>query len=80
MACKALTKQDVKTELVADQEPMHRALAFCKCIKSSKAVCDEYGAVVDEYLDFMELNGDDDTKLSCELHHVDGTYNAKARL
>lgn len=78
---KALTKHDLKGELPADPEPMHRALAFCKDIATSKLVQSEFAAVIAEYLasdEGKETEGD--TKpLECQLEHVDGTFNAKAR-
>ena len=38
---KALTKGDLKHDVGADIEPMHRALAFCKDIASSKLIKDQ---------------------------------------
>ena len=80
---KALTKMDIQADLGADTQPMRRALAFCRDIASSKLVRDEFSDVVSEYL------GSDEVKerevdlarhqLSCEIKHVDGTFNAKTR-
>lgn len=64
---------------------MHRALAFCKSIKASKAIQNEFAAVVNEYLDSDDLPDDSDddpeanAKLRCEVNHVDGTFGAKER-
>ena len=79
---KALTKTDMKADVTADPYPMRRALAFCKDIKSSKLIRDEFSAVVDEFLgDDLVLDDieEDDDRLRCEIEHVDGTYNAKSR-
>lgn len=80
---KALTKMDIQSDLGADTQPMRRALAFCRDIKSSKLVRDEFSAVVGEYLASSEvqLRESDLSRhhLRCEIQHVDGTFNAKTR-
>ena len=77
---KALTKADMKADVAADPLPMRRALAFCRDIKSSKLVRDEFSAVVDEFLeDGLTSQDSVDDRLRCEIEHVDGTYNAKQR-
>lgn len=78
---KALTKRGIKDELLNDPQPMKRALAFCKDITTSKLVQSEFAAVISEYLasdEGREVEGDADS-LECQLEHVDGTFNAKAR-
>lgn len=78
---KALTKHGLKDELLTDPQPMKRALAFCKDIATSKLVQSEFAAVIHEYLasdEGKETEGDA-TPLDCQLEHVDGTFNAKAR-
>jgi predicted helicase len=78
---KALTKADLKPDVGADTEPMHRALAFCKDIASSKLIKDQFAAVVADYLaseEGIETEAGR-TPLGCELQHVDGTFNAKER-
>jgi predicted helicase len=78
---KALTKHGLTSELVADPQPMRRALAFCKDIAASKLVQSEFAAVISEYLasdEGKEAEGDA-APLECQLEHVDGTFNAKAR-
>ena len=75
---RALSKLDVKADVVADPNPMRRAVAFCRDIKSSKAIKTEFKAVVDEYLKTQPLI-EEQTLISCEVDHVDGTYNATAR-
>ncbi|WP_375644041.1 MULTISPECIES: DEAD/DEAH box helicase [unclassified Bartonella] len=76
---KALTKQDMKADVGTDPHPMHRALAFCKTIKSSELVRDEFSAVVREYLDHTKEDTENGSFLKCEIEHVDGTFNAKDR-
>lgn len=78
---KALTKAGLKEDLAGDHEPMHRALAFCRDIASSKLVRTEFEHVVREYLASDEGKAIEDgrTPLACELQHVDGTFGAKAR-
>ncbi|RYD50624.1 MAG: DEAD/DEAH box helicase [Sphingobacteriales bacterium] len=74
---KALTKTDFRAELLADPNPMKRAVAFCKSIKVSEQISREFTAVVEEYL--KELGGDPEAFLHCQMHHVDGTFNTKDR-
>lgn len=77
---KALTKADMKADVATDPHPMRRALAFCKDIRSSKLIRDEFGTVVDEYLDYTDQDGAENRlSLRCEIEHVDGTFNAKSR-
>ncbi|BCH63691.1 DNA damage-inducible protein [Agrobacterium vitis] len=79
---KALTKVDLKQDVATDTQPMKRALAFCKDIKTSERITKEFAAVIEEYLDSGNImDGDPAEKygLHCELKHVDGTFNAKAR-
>jgi len=75
---RALSKTDIKADVVADPHPMHRAVAFCRDIKSSKSVRDEFVPVIEEYLKNQFSIGDHQV-LNCEVDHVDGTYNAIAR-
>lgn len=74
---RALTKLDVKNDLMADQNPMKRGVAFCRDIKSSKRIESEFADVVETYINH-EMGGDENA-LRCELKHVDGTFNATAR-
>lgn len=78
---KALTKGDLKQDVGDDGEPMHRALAFCKDIASSKLIKDQFASVVADYLASEEGKETEAgrTPLGCELQHVDGTFNAKDR-
>ena len=75
------------TPSFAPGEPsMQRAVAFARDIKASKQVAGLFPRVVEAYqssLDTEENEGHrvDDTNrgLVCEVHHVDGTYNALER-
>ncbi|MFZ1853161.1 MAG: DEAD/DEAH box helicase family protein [Nitrosomonas sp.] len=75
---RALSKLDLKADVVADPNPMRRAVAFCRDIKSSKRIKDEFAAVINEYLKNQSLP-EDFKPLNCEADHVDGTFNATAR-
>ncbi len=74
---RALTKKDMKNDLKADANPMKRAVAFCRDIKSSKLVVDEFSSVVEEYL--ADQGEEDEVELQCNAKHVDGTFKAKER-
>jgi predicted helicase len=78
---KALTKHGLKNELLTDPQPMKRALAFCRDIATSELIEEEFAAVVSEYLasDEGKTAEGDAVPLKCEIEHVDGTFNAKAR-
>ena len=74
---KALAKTGLAESATDDSGPMRRALAFCRSIDSSKLVRDEFQQVVDDFL--SEGVDGDGGGLSCEVRHVDGTYNARER-
>jgi predicted helicase len=76
---KALQKHGEHDEFSVDAEPMRRAIAFCKDIRSSKLIAREFAAVVDEYNGTSVLDEEYQDTLSCEVEHVDGTFNAKTR-
>ena len=74
---KALSKQGLSEGAVHDPGPMQRAVAFCRDINSSKLIKNEFDKVIEAYqTDSVE---EDDSELSCEVQHVDGTYKARAR-
>ncbi|MER2514542.1 MAG: DEAD/DEAH box helicase family protein [Nitrosomonas ureae] len=75
---RALSKLDIKADVMSDSDPMRRAVAFCRDIKSSKRIKDEFAIVIDEYLKNLSLP-EDFEPLNCEADHVDGTFNATAR-
>ena len=80
---KALTKQDLKSDISFDPLPMRRALAFCRSIAASKLIRDEFSAVVSEYSGETPVFEDEITstsdQLTIEIEHVDGTDNARTR-
>lgn len=59
-----------------DPNPMHRAVAFSRSIKDSKRLTALFSQIVDEYRSSHE---DEEDLLSCEVDHVDGTFNAMKR-
>ena len=75
---KALSKFGLKGVAADDTDPMNRALAFCRNIKSSKMVRDEFGEVIIEYRENEPASAPPD-EFECVIHHVDGTYKARAR-
>uniref|UniRef100_A0A1X7SY39 site-specific DNA-methyltransferase (adenine-specific) n=1 Tax=Amphimedon queenslandica TaxID=400682 RepID=A0A1X7SY39_AMPQE len=63
---------------------MRRALAFCRSIKSSKLIKDEFARVVEEYIEQERGREEPDSEqkqalLPCEVEHIDGTFRAKER-
>lgn len=54
-----------------DPEPMRRAVAFLRDIKSSKQLAATFPQIIDAY--------SDEDELECEVRHVDGTFNALER-
>jgi predicted helicase len=84
---KALSKQDVTTDLVDDTNPMKRAVAFCQVIEiarnarkhkvSSKNIAAMFEEVVQEY---QKTEQDElASTLICKAEHVDGSMNASAK-
>ncbi|MGY1550662.1 type ISP restriction/modification enzyme [Microbacterium sp. A588] len=61
-----------------DGQPMRRAVAFAKDIKTSIGVASDFTALVDGHLSNIE-NDDDTDDLTVEAEHVDGTMNATQR-
>ena len=74
---KALSKTGLTGRGADDPGPMNRALAFCRNIKSSKLVRDEFGQVIAEYRAGAEDGAPQE--FDCRIRHVDGTYKARAR-
>lgn len=74
---KALSKTGLVGRGAEDPGPMHRAMAFCRSIDSSKLVRDEFGKVISE---FLAENGNESLdQFHCQIRHVDGTYKARDR-
>ncbi len=67
-------------EFAGDPEPMKRAVAFARDIKSSKAFAEVFGAVTGEYASLTGIGEDDDAEtLSARVRHVDGSMNMLRR-
>ena len=86
LAKRAGATHDGKPSFAPNEPSMQRAVAFARDIKASKQVAELFPRVVEAYqvsLDKQENEGHrvDDTNrgLVCEVHHVDGTYNALER-
>lgn len=84
---KALSKQGAQDDLIGDQDPMRRAVAFCQVIEvqknaktykvSSKNIAGMFQAVVEAYQEQEEF--ETVKKLICEAAHVDGSMNASQK-
>ncbi len=74
---KALSKTGLAGDTPDDPGPMRRALAFCHGIKKSKLIRSEFEQVVEEFQ--KQDNGEGRYDFTCEVRHVDGTYNARDR-
>ncbi|MCF7554538.1 DEAD/DEAH box helicase [Pseudomonas petrae] len=84
---KALAKQGLHDQLIGDDEPMKRAVAFCQVISpnykgtkhkvSSINIADMFQSVVEAYQDSEEI--DETSRLICEAEHVDGGMNASQK-
>jgi len=84
---KALAKQGLHEQLIGDDEPMKRAVAFCQVISpnykgtkhkvSSINIASMFQAVVEAYQESEEV--DEASRLICEAEHVDGGMNASAK-
>ncbi len=84
---KALAKQGLHEQLVGDDEPMKRAVAFCQVISpnykgtkhkvSSISIASMFQSVVEAY---QEAEGiDEASRLICDAEHVDGSMNASQK-
>lgn len=84
---KALAKQGLNEQLIGDDEPMKRAVAFCQVISpnykgtkhkvSSVNIAEMFQSVVEAYQDSEEI--DEASRLTCEAEHVDGGMNASQK-
>jgi predicted helicase len=86
---KGLSKQDTQEDLVDDNEPMRRAVAFCQVIEntgkskthkvSSVNIAGMFAKVVEAYKE-QEFGEDlPSVTLQCEAEHVDGGMNASQK-
>ncbi|MFO0640726.1 MAG: type ISP restriction/modification enzyme [Polyangiaceae bacterium] len=86
---KALSKRGLAEELVGDDAPMRRAVAFCQVIErhkgakvhkvSSKQIADMFEAVVEAYQESEPEEEKARARLRCEAEHVDGSMNASQK-
>lgn len=86
---KALSKQDTREDLVGDDAPMRRAVAFCQVIEvksggkthkvSSKRIAAMFERVVEEYKANNPDLTDGAAALRCEASHVDGGMTASEK-
>ncbi|KJU79268.1 damage-inducible protein [Ectopseudomonas oleovorans] len=84
---KALAKQGLHEQLIGDDEPMKRAVAFCQVISpnykgtkhkvSSINIASMFQSVVEAYQESESI--DEASRLICEAEHVDGGMNASAK-
>ena len=78
-------EQGTRSGFEENAEPMRRAVAFAKDIKTSKAIAEQYPALIHHYQDTLReaaaLNDVDllNVDLDIEVEHVDGTMNALER-
>ncbi len=84
---KALAKQGLAEQLMGDDQPMKRAVAFCQVISpnykgtkhkvSSVNIANMFKSVVDAYQEAENI--DEASRLICEAEHVDGGMNASQK-
>src|SRR5690606_26687976 len=84
---KALAKQGLAENLVGDDQPMRRAVAFCQVISpnykgtkhkvSSINIASMFQSVVEAYQESENI--DEASRLTCEAMHVDGGMNASQK-
>lgn len=84
---KALAKQGLAENLVGDDQPMKRAVAFCQVISpnykgtkhkvSSVNIASMFQSVVEAYQEAEEI--DEASRIICEAEHVDGGMNASQK-
>ena len=84
---KALAKQGLHEQLIGDDQPMKRAVAFCQVISpnykgtkhkvSSINIASMFQSVVEAYQ--KSENIDEASRLICQAEHVDGGMNASQK-
>ncbi|WP_460950471.1 DEAD/DEAH box helicase [Pseudomonas marginalis] len=84
---KALAKQGLTDDLVGDNQPMKRAVAFCQVISpdykgskhkvSSKNIAGMFQSVVEAYQESEEI--EEGSRITCVADHVDGGMNASEK-
>jgi predicted helicase len=86
LAKRAGATVDGTPSFASGEASMQRAVAFARDIKASKQIAELFPRVVEAYQSSLEVQENeghrvDDTNrdLTCEVHHVDGTFNALQR-
>ncbi|MDV5863586.1 DEAD/DEAH box helicase family protein [Pseudomonas mendocina] len=84
---KALAKQGLHEQLIGDDQPMKRAVAFCQVISpnykgtkhkvSSINIASMFQSVVEAYQESENI--DEASRIICEAEHVDGGMNASQK-
>lgn len=84
---KALAKQGLHEQLIGDDQPMKRAVAFCQVISpnykgskhkvSSINIANMFQSVVEAYQESENI--EEASRLICEAEHVDGGMNASQK-
>jgi len=84
---KALAKQGLAENLVGDDQPMKRAVAFCQVISpnykgtkhkvSSVNIASMFQSVVEAYQESENI--DEASRITCQAEHVDGGMNASQK-
>ncbi|SLN01207.1 putative helicase [Brachybacterium faecium] len=69
---------DAEHSFDVDPQPMRKAVAFARDIKSSKKVANQFTDVVSTYID-NQTDGVPEDLLAVEAKHVDGSMNAMER-
>ena len=69
---------DAEHSFDLDPQPMRKAVAFARDIKSSKKVANQFTDVVSTYIDNQTVEAPEDL-LAVEAKHVDGSMNAMER-
>ncbi len=71
---------DVEHSFDADPAPMRRAVAFAGRIRDSKTIETLFASTVEQYASAHDLEDHTgDPVLTCQIQHVDGSYNALER-
>lgn len=84
---KALAKQGLTNDLIGDNQPMKRAVAFCQVISpdykgskhkvSSKSIAGMFQSVVEAYQQSEDI--EEAARITCVADHVDGGMNASQK-
>lgn len=72
------SRYDNKLLRDVDPQPMHRAVAFCQNIRTSKAIATAFNACRDAYFDSLS-NEERQGLVNVEADHVDGSMGAAKR-